>query len=33
MDVNTMLWVGGDVGYGNREKKVLHNVQKGIVQY
>ena len=27
--------VGGDVGYGdvNQEKKVLYNVQKGIVQY
>ena len=23
----------GDEGYGNQEKKVLYNVQKGIVQY
>ena len=35
MDVNAMLGVGGDVGYGgvNQEYKVLYNVQKGIVQY
>ena len=33
VDVNAVLGVGGDVGYGNQEKKVLYNVQKGIVQY
>ena len=38
MDVNAMLGVGGDVGYGGCEprieaKNVLYNVQKGIVQY
>ena len=32
-DVNAMFGVGGDVGYGNQEKKVLYNVQKGIVHY
>ena len=35
VDVNAMLGVGGDVGYGdvNQEYKVLYNVHKGIVQY
>ena len=33
VDVNAMLGVGGDEGYGNQEKKVLYNVQKGIVHY
>ena len=35
VDVNAMLGVGGDVGYGdvNQEQRVLYNVQKGIVQY
>ena len=35
VDVNAMLGVGGDVGYGVCEPRieVLYNVQKGIVQY
>ena len=35
VDVNAMLGVGGDVGYGVCEPtiEVLYNVQKGIVQY
>ena len=35
MDVNKMLGVGGDVGYGRCEPRieVLYIVQKGIVQY
>ena len=40
MDVNKELkffvkiqGVGGDVGYGNQEYKVLYNAQKDILQY
>ena len=35
VDVNAMLGVGGDVGYGVCEPRieVLYNVQKGIVHY
>ena len=35
VDVNAMLGVGGDVGYGVCEPtiEVLYNVLKGIVQY
>ena len=35
VDVNAMLGVGGDVGYGGCEPRIegITNVQKGIVQY
>ena len=35
MDVNPMLEVGGDVGYGGCEPRMegMYNEQKGIVQY
>ena len=33
VDVIAMLGEGGDEGYVNKKKKVLYNVQKGIVQY
>ena len=36
VDVNAMLGVGGDVGYGGREPRIegiVQFVQKGIVQY
>ena len=33
VDVNAMLGVIWDMGDVNQEKKVLYNVQKGIVQY